>query len=220
MRQSAVSFEVGDLTFEGVVAVPDKAVPSVPGVVICHPHPLRGGSMDNNVVLAVSFALADAGIASIRFNFRGVGNSQGQHTEGELEHEEAMAAIKFLRDWEGVDGSRIGLAGYSFGTGVIMGSIELQKQASAYALISPSYERLELTHLKTSPRPTFIISGDRDRLIDSPQLPGVLEAFSGPVSCEFVAGADHFWVGQEDIMAKQVVGFFEKQLHPSHAPSV
>ena len=220
MRQSAVSFEAGDLTFEGVVAVPDKVDPPVPGVVICHPHPLRGGNMDNNVVLAVSFALAEAGIASIRFNFRGVGNSQGEHTEGKQEHEEAMAAIEFLRVWEGVDGSRIGLAGYSFGTGVIMGSIDLQEQASAFALISPSYERLELTRLKTSPRPTFIISGDRDRLIDSPQLPAVLEAFSGPVSCEFVAGADHFWHGQEDIMARQVVDFFEKQLHPSHARSV
>ena len=220
MRQSAVSFEAGGLTFEGVVAVPEKVDPPVPGVVICHPHPLRGGNMDNNVVLAVSFALAEAGIASIRFNFRGVGNSQGEHTEGKQEHEEAMAAIEFLRGWEGVDGSRIGLAGYSFGTGVIMGNIDLQEQASAFALISPSYERLELTRLKTSPRPTFIISGDRDRLIDSPQLPAVLEAFSGPVSCEFVAGADHFWHGQEDIMARQVVDFFEKQLHPSHARSV
>ncbi len=220
MRQSAVSFEAGGFTFEGVVAVPDKVDQPVPGVVICHPHPLRGGNMDNNVVVAVSFGLAAAGIASIRFNFRGVGNSQGEHTEGELEHEEAMAAVGFLRDWEGVDSSRIGLAGYSFGTGVIMGSTDLQEQVSAFALISPSYERLELTHIKTSPRPTFIISGDQDRLIDAPQLPAVLEAFSGPVSCEFVAGADHFWFGQEDIMAKQVVDFFTKQLQVTHAQSV
>ena len=220
MRQSAVSFEAGDLTFEGVVATPDKVDPPVPGVAICHPHPLRGGSMDNNVVLAVSFALAEAGIASIRFNFRGVGNSQGQHTEGELEHEEAMAAVQFLRDWEGVDGSRIGLAGYSFGTGVIMGSSDLQEQGSAFALISPSYERLKLTHLKTSPRPTFIISGDRDRLIDAPELPGLLQAFAGHVSCEFVAGADHFWHGQEDIMSRQVVDFLVEQLQASHVRSV
>ena len=220
MRQRAVSFEAGGLIFEGVVAVPDKVDPPVPGVVICHPHPLRGGSMDNNVVLAVSFALADAGVASIRFNFRGVGNSQGRHTEGELEHEEAMAAIKFLRDWEGIDGSNIGLAGYSFGTGVIMGSIDLQEQGSAFALISPSYERLKLTHLKTSPRPTFIISGDRDRLIDAPELPAVLQAFAGHVSYEFVAGADHFWHGQEEMMSRQVVDFFTRQFHVSPARSI
>ena len=60
MRQSAVSFNVKDLSFEGVVAQPDEHNGSMPGVVICHPHPLYGGNMDNHVVLTLGFALAEA----------------------------------------------------------------------------------------------------------------------------------------------------------------
>ena len=96
MRQSAVIFEANGLTFEGVLAQPDDSTDSVPGVVICHPGPLGGGNMDNNVVVAVSFALVEEGFATLRFNFRGVGNSQGEHSKGELEHQEALAALEFL----------------------------------------------------------------------------------------------------------------------------
>ena len=81
MRQSAVSFITKGLTLEGIIALPDGEGP-FPGVVMCHPHPLMGGNMDNNVVVAVTFGLADAGIASLRFNFRGVGNSQGETRQG------------------------------------------------------------------------------------------------------------------------------------------
>ena len=108
MRQSAVSFKVKGLTFEGVLAQPDDAGTAMPGVVICHPHPLHGGSMDNNVVLSVSFTLAQQGFVALRFNFRGVGNSEGEHSKGELEQQEALAALKLLKAWPGVDQRRIG----------------------------------------------------------------------------------------------------------------
>ena len=150
MRQSAVSFEASGLTIEGVVAVPDNFTAPVPGVVICHPGPLNGGNMDNNVVIAVSFALVEAGFGTIRFNFRGVGNSQGEHSRGENEHEEALAAMDLLRNWQGVDGNRMGLAGYSFGTGIILGSADLQAEASVYALVSPGIARLENSPLQTT----------------------------------------------------------------------
>ena len=78
MRQSAVSFEADGLTFEGVVAQPDEGTGPWPGVVICHPHPLHGGNMDNNVVLALALGLAQEGFVTLRFNFRGVGGSQGE----------------------------------------------------------------------------------------------------------------------------------------------
>ena len=71
MRQKAVMFQAKDLNFEGIVAEPDDVTDSVPGIVICHPGPLNGGNMDNNVVLAVSNALVEQGFATLRFNFRG-----------------------------------------------------------------------------------------------------------------------------------------------------
>ena len=133
MRQNAVMFQAAGLNFEGVVAEPDDAPRPVPGILICHPGPLNGGNMDNNVVTAVSAALTQQGFATIRFNFRGVGNSQGEHSHGELEHEEALAALDFLKAWPGVDGETLGMVGYSFGNRVILGSGGLQKEPRAFA---------------------------------------------------------------------------------------
>ena len=212
MRQSAVNFETNGLQLEGVVAQPDAMTGPVPGVVICHPGPLNGGNMDNNVVVAVSVALADAGFTTLRFNFRGVGNSQGAHTKGELEHQEALGAMEFLAKWPGVDGNKLGLAGYSFGTSIILGNSDLQKRARVYALISPSIARLEESSLRSNQRPKLVISGDQDRLIQSPQLDPVLASFAQPFSCEFIPGADHYWAGQEEKMAGRVSQFFSEYL--------
>ena len=95
MRQKAVTFQASGLNFEGVVTQPDEGAALCPGVVICHPGPLNGGNMDNNVVMAVAMGLVDRGIASIRFNFRGVGNSQGTHAKGENDLRSRCAGTYF-----------------------------------------------------------------------------------------------------------------------------
>jgi len=205
-------FKAKGFNFEGIVATPGDGDSSLPGVVICHPHPLHGGNMDNNVVLSVAFALVEQGFATLRFNFRGVGNSQGQHTKGELEHQEALGALEMLKAWPGVNGRRLGLAGYSFGAGVILGSGALHKKAGAIALISPSLRALESTPLKASKQPKLVITGDRDRLVQSPELHPLLESFSHPPICQIVAGADHYWVGQEEQLSRQVTQFFLEHL--------
>ena len=212
MRQSAVSFQVKGLTFEGVMAQPEAAPTALPGVVICHPHPLYGGDMDNNVVLSVTSALVEYGFATLRFNFRGVGNSQGEHTKGESEYHEVLGALDLMKAWSGVDGRRIGLAGYSFGSSVILGNPVLQKRAEAIALISPSLQALEGSVLKGSKRPVLVITGDEDKLVQSAQLEAVLDSFSNQPSCEIVTGADHYWFGYEGQLAPKVVEFFAEKL--------
>ncbi len=212
MRQKAVTFQADDLNFEGVVAEPDEAAGPVPGVVICHPGPRNGGNMDNNVVIAVSFALVEQGFITMRFNFRGVGNSEGEHAEGELEHREALAAVGFLKGWPGVDPGRLGLAGYSFGNGVILGNADLQKEAQVFAFVSPSLRVLQGTALKLDARPKFIITGDLDRLAPSPEFQPTLESFAERPDCQVVAGADHYWVGREYEAAGPVSRFFAERL--------
>ncbi len=212
MRQSAVTFKAKGLNFEGVMATPDDEGGKIPGVVICHPHPLFGGSMDNNVVMSLAFALAREGIACLRFNFRGVGNSGGEHTKGEKEHEEALAAIDLLKAWPGVDDKRIGLAGYSFGTRVVCAHPELHKVPKAFALVSPSFEALDTAKLKKAKQPKLVITGDRDKLIQAENLQPVLESFENPPAFKLVEGVDHFWYGKEDLMTEEVVPFFVKNL--------
>ena len=212
VRQSAVSFQVNGLTFEGVMAQPEGQPAALPGVVLCHPHPLYGGSMDTNVVLALSFALAEHGFATLRFNFRGVGNSQGTHARGETEHQEVLGALDLMRAWPGVDANQVGLAGYSFGSSVILRSEALQNRARAIALISPQPDALDNSAVKRSKRPLLVIAGDRDRLVQSERLGTALESFSNPPACHIVTGADHFWFGYESRLAPPVVEFFSEKL--------
>ena len=217
MRQSAVTFKTKGLSFEGVVATPEDAdgqTPNgkFPGVVICHPHPLFGGNMDNNVVLAVAFELVEQGFAVLRFNFRGVGNSEGEHTKGEKEFEEALGALDFMRAWQQVDNDRLGILGYSFGTGVILGSTALQKRPKVFAFVSPSIERLKSTSLQKDKRPKFIITGNRDKLAGAEGLQAVLDSFVQPPEFHVIDGADHFWMGKESQVVGPVSQFFLKNL--------
>ncbi len=87
------------------------------GVVICHPHPLYGGSMWNNVVDALEMGFFQAGFSTLKFNFRGVGASTGRYDEGAGEMRDAAAACRHLQEHTGV-GERFVLAGYSFGAWV------------------------------------------------------------------------------------------------------
>lgn len=212
MRQSAISFKVKDLSFEGVVAQPEEVGGPLPAVVICHPHPLFGGNMDNNVVMSVSFALAAQGFVCLRFNFRGVGNSDGEHSKGELEQQEVLGALELIKAWPGVDSKRLGLAGYSFGSSVILGSPDLHNKVKAFALISPPLKALEETELKKNKRPALVIAGDRDKLVQSDQLAEVLDSFAQRPACQIVSGSDHYWFGYEEQLAPHVVDFFVEAL--------
>ena len=111
-----------------------------------------------------------------------------------------------------MDGNKLGLASYYFDTSIIPANAEVQDMAQVYALVSPSINRLEKTTLRTDQRPKFIISRDRDRRIQSPRLPPVLESLAKPFRCQIVAGADHYWVGREEEFAQQVSRFFSKHL--------
>jgi alpha/beta superfamily hydrolase len=95
---------------------------------------------------------------------------------------------------------------------VILGSAAAQKKPKAFAFISPPLRALESTPLKKDKRPKLIISGDRDKLVQSDQLQSVLESFSHPPTLKVIEGADHFWGGKEDLLVKQVSQFFVENL--------
>ncbi len=112
-RTRMVTFVSGDITLEGVLHLLEQ--PPSPGVLICHPHPLYGGNMHNNVVTAISGALVEKGLAALRFNFRGVGGSEGSYANGVGEQQDVAAGIAYLRQLPEIDPSSVGVAGYSFG---------------------------------------------------------------------------------------------------------
>ena len=106
--EDKIEFLADSIVFEGLLQKNSAAK----GVVITHPHPLYGGNMHNNVVVAISQAYQKLDYTTLRFNFRGVGGSQGSYGDGIGEQEDVSAAVAFLAD---LGMNQIDLAGYSFG---------------------------------------------------------------------------------------------------------
>ena len=205
MIENRVKFPCGDLILEGMTVVPESKGP-YPGVVVCHPHSLYGGEMNNNVVVPICQALAQASIVSLRFNFRGVGASQGKFAEGIGEKEDIVAAISYLSTLETVDKERIGLCGYSFGGGVSLEVAPADERVKALALISPAISTY--VPLKQYTKPKLIVCGGADQFVSIISLQRLAEELPPPNDFELVSGADHFWGGYEDKVAARVVAFF------------
>ena len=139
MRQTAIGFYIKKLELEGVIASPsDGGAESGAGVVVCHSHPMLGGDMDDPVVSAICGASVREGLVALRFNFRGVGNSQGEFSNGDQEHNDVKAALRLMRAWPGVDGGRVAVAGYSAGATIMLDGLRHLRGASALILIAPT----------------------------------------------------------------------------------
>ena len=92
MRQSAIDFKSKKLTLEGIISSPEDGGASLPAIVVCHHHPALGGNMNSPLVAAVCRAASEMGFVTLRFNFRGVGNSDGEFSNGKREHDDVRAA--------------------------------------------------------------------------------------------------------------------------------
>jgi hypothetical protein len=202
-----IAFTSEGLTLEGVLHQP-VAVP-FPAAAVCHPHPLYGGDMNNYVVVAVCQALAEAGIASLRFNYRGVGGSEGKYGDGLGERADAAAALAYLRQLAKVDQDRVGIIGYSFGAAVALAAAD-ERVVAVAAISTPSFgQSLPDVAIHC---PTLLISGEQDEIAPAASL-SALAAMIGP-HCQVavVGGADHFWWGHEKELARVVAQFFRQCL--------
>ena len=208
MKNEYLKIPCGAINLEAEINIPDVVSPS-PAVIICHPHPLYGGDMQNNVVTAIYNALKSISIAVLRFNFRGVGGSGGTHGGGIAEKEDVKAVFEYLASRPEIDKSRIGLAGYSFGGGMAYHVALDDKRAHALCLISPMLQAGEWSSLSTFSRPKLVLIGSEDSYIS----PAILEKwFSGNKDFIKITGADHFWQGFEDLIQQYSVHFFQHSL--------
>jgi hypothetical protein len=164
--------------------------------------------MDNNVVYSLSETLTQASFVSFKFNFRGVGGSQGEFGQGIGEQEDVKAAIAFISTVKEVDSKRIGLAGYSAGAGFAVPVGFKDDRIRALAAISPPLPMFDFNFLKSCPKPKLLISGSRDDLIPTDQFLEFCQNLPEPKECESIEGADHFWWGYESRLAAKVAAFF------------
>lgn len=163
------------------------------GVVITHPHPLYGGTMDNPVVEVIRDAYRQNGYATLRFNFRGVGDSQGSFGNGSGEQNDVRAAIATLQD----RGNReIALAGYSFGAWVNAGLAADDGCAiSSMLMVSPPVGFIEFENVSRLNCLKLVVSGSQDEIAPAAQISKLLPSWNPDAHFEIIDGCDHFYTG-------------------------
>jgi hypothetical protein len=209
MKARRVTFPCADLKLEGIY-FDGEWERTVPAVVVCHPHPLYGGSMRNNVTYAVADALGGVAMATFLFNFRGVGGSEGSYGGGIMEQQDIVAALDWVQVQKGIDESRLGLAGYSFGAGVALPVACADARVKGIALISPYFETSPMALLKTCRKPGLLLGGSNDCEVS----PEVVASYGcqavGTTRLRVIEGPDHFWAGYEQEMGQAVTDFFSE----------
>lgn len=164
--------------------------------VVCHPHPQHGGSKDNKVVYSLARACREAGLVAVRFNFRGVGASEGSYDQGDGETEDALAVARWALKQVKSDASvqHFIWAGFSFGAAA---ALRAAPQQAAQGLITIALPTRYFENGLPNPNcPWLAVYGDADEVIDSTQATATLSALSTPPKIEMLSGAGHFFHGQ------------------------
>ncbi|MBI5119131.1 alpha/beta fold hydrolase [Candidatus Poribacteria bacterium] len=205
MAEQSVFFKSGDLKLHGMFSPVPEGKPHS-AAIICHPHPIYGGTMDNNVVMAVARALQETGHATLRFNFRGVERSEGRHAGGIGEIEDVRAAIKFVQEKTGNGESPIVLAGYSFGSWVVSNALAGDSSVSHVILVGPPTSMFDFAALVKGKeeRARHIIVGERDQFCDRDNLQSIFEQLPEPKTMRVIPRADHFFFGRESMLIEAV----------------
>ena len=158
--------------------------------VICHPHPLHGGTMHNKVVTIVERALRELGLACVRFNFRGVGQSTGVHDEGRGEIDDLAAVAEWARRVG--PGDALWLAGFSFGSFV---SIAAARRLGADALVSiaPPVGRWDFDSIELPDCPWLVVQGEEDEVVDPAAVFAWIDALPNPPQLVRMPETSHFF---------------------------
>jgi hypothetical protein len=160
---------------------------------ICHPHPLHGGTMDNKVVTTTAKAMRGAGIAALRFNFRGVGRSAGTFDDGRGETEDAAAAAAWCAArWPGRQPI---IAGFSFGAYVAL-RLARRLPPQRLILIAPAVGRFDFSGLEPPQVPWTVIQGDADEVVDPHAVAAWSQGLEHKPRMRIMPGAGHFFHGR------------------------
>jgi len=161
--------------------------------VICHPHPLFGGTMTNKVAHILARTCNDLGAIAVRFNFRGVGKSAGTHDDGRGETDDVLAVIAWAEQrWPG---AQIWLAGFSFGAAMALRSA-LRHRVSKLVTVAPALRWLEQVGGATPGCPWLVVQGDKDELVDAKAVQAWAQGLPHPPQLALMPGGEHFFHGK------------------------
>ena len=163
------------------------------GFVLCHPHPLYGGDMDNPVVIRAAEVARAAGYTTLRFNFRGVGTSEGVHDKGQGEQDDVRAAMATLAA-RLPGGASVGVIGYSFGAWTAARAVRPLTPTAPLGLVAPPIGMYDWAFLEAGTGRLLLVAGSRDAYCPVEALHRVAAAAGG--EAHVIDGADHFFFGK------------------------
>lgn len=186
-----IAFEGPAGTLEGALMVPPADVRGL--CVVCHPHPLYGGTMDNKVVYTLAAAAVAQGFAALRFNFRGVRGSAGRHDAGQGEVEDTLEAVAWLQAYSGA--RPLLLAGFSFGAQMALRAAQTTQPCGLITVGTPATGRLDAEDPPSPACPWLAIHGRDDDVVDYAQTLSWLQTTHPHARLETIAGTGHFFHG-------------------------
>ena len=176
---------------------------------VLHPHPLFGGTMHNKVVFRAASALNDAGLIVLRINFRGVGQSTGEHDEGRGEREDVRASLAYLA--ENYPSQQITLCGFSFGARVGLDVGMTDDRVTRLISIGTAVDKYDFSFLIECRKPILFVHGDHDEYGNVDRLRELAAKIKAPVELKVIAGAGHFFDNQLDELKAVITEWVEKE---------
>lgn len=200
----------GNTFFEGPAGrieaiIKEPAVPVTRAAIVCHPHPLFGGTMHNKVVFRISRAFQNAGFAVLRFNFRGAGSSEGRHDNGRGEQDDLLAAIELIENR--YPGAEVWLAGFSFGSVVMLRAAACDNRVRAFVAAGVPVSKYDFTGIARCNKPKLFVQGSLDEVGSAADMERFFAVLDEPKELRIIEGADHFFEGRLVELAEAVSSF-------------
>jgi len=187
--------------------------PNAPLALILHPHPEHGGSMNNRITYSLFQTFAARGFSTLRFNFRGVGNSQGEYSEGEGELADAASALDWMQELN-PNAPYVWVGGFSFGSWIGMQLLMRRPEIRGWVSVAPPANTEDFTFLAPCPTSGLIVHGDQDTIVPHASvtdLVGKLRAQKGiEVDYQLIENCNHFFRGHMGTLIESVNDYLNK----------
>ncbi len=207
MREEKVFIPNGAIQLEGRISI-REAQSLNKGVIFCHPHPQYGGDMDNLVISTAVKAASEEGLSTLRFNFRGVGESGGSYGEGIEERKDVEAAIKYFDSRLNVTRPSLILLGYSFGAWAGFPVAIRDERIDGMVAIGPPLDLYDFGFMWGCKKKKLFIAGNRDLFCPISLLEEWYHYLEEPKSLSIIPGADHFFSFHAHLLIQPLREFF------------
>ena len=190
--------------------------PQAPLALLLHPHPQHGGTMNNKIIYKLFQTFTKRGFSTLRFNFRGVGRSQGQFDNGQGELSDAASALDWMQT-QNPNTRSCWIAGFSFGAWVAMQLMMRRPEIDGFISIAPPASQHDFSFLAPCPASGMIIHGDKDEVVPQSSVDKLAQKLQKQknikIDYRIVEGSDHFFIHHLDPLNEQVEGYLDKMLN-------